>query len=1480
MGCDRMKPMRWVLWVVVLGGSLIADSRKESLEGGRRIFLGKNEEMEKCLSLLKKQLREGNWPGVASSSLKLIEKFAEGDVGVDDSLYLSGAEYARRLLSRYPEALKEYRRVHDKSAREVLEKLRKSPSFEGVEKALSSYPLSSYQKDFLRLGASLAMDKGEFDFALMYLEKLSGLELEEREKEIVEVMRAVCLAKLGALDLARSVARKLETVKVGGQVMSRDQIEKLLERVGVDEREAPVKGVGTSLWKVTLPTGLSDRLWRPQVRNGVVFLPTSNWLGAISLWTGEWLWAHPDYPFASATRRFGEEPRRVAVMGEMVFASVGRRMVCLDRRTGKVVWFYEFEGKKQGEEKGRSVLSSPTLAPGRVAVAEMRLVAEKPAECLVHLFDARSGKLSKSVFLCERDVKGVVGVGTTPGRPLFFRGRLYIATSIGSLACVNPLTGEQEWSFVYDSYNQHLKTRTIELERRIEGRQVVASLERVLLAPQDSMYLYCIEADSGRLIWRREDIGARFVAGTVRRDFVLVGDRVELVDYENGKVLWESEPLPTVVGEPVLRAGMLWVPTRGGLLQLKVGGDGVERFPEPYEAVVALEDRVILAGKGRVEAYGLVESRARRDFASSIPVLLRKTPAEERQKLFEKAERFLETKSGANRESVLRRWSVSESKELSAWALLRLASTYESAGNVGEALRCYERILRYTGEVKVSLKGVRVEAGVVAEMLIDRLLQKDRSFYEGAEERASVLYRRGKVEELFKLYPNSRWAERAGANLGGKALLRMLSHRSIFYSDLLNRALEKQPALLASLKLVWQTPTKLSVIRARPLRENFGGRVIIAIRERDFIGGGAEFSAVQCRELETGLVAWEAKLGEWTGQALRLGDSILLRGRYGVEARRLENGILLWSRQFRGGKLVEVRSAEPAEPDRLIALTGDEQRVYLTSEGGAVGALSPEGKLLWQRTLGSAPRADGTFCWKGVLCVISKDEIVSFDSGTGELLWRREMKEPPSAFTPSRDGKLALMSKQWLRAFAFEDGSLLWELQLPRGLKSLLSFGKKLLVIPERYAPNPQIMCTDWQTGSVHWRRTVQTGSLRNVSAGDGIFLLRRSFGRRYLVRLSENEGLAEWESIGLNFIDTAQPATGRGVVVLIGEQNRELVAIVLDSRTGKLLDWIHLKGAYSGYSAVIDDKLIIATNRGTFTYSNHVPQRSVRRLIESDKPEVVANCASRLGQPETAVKVLERALSDSSIPETRFVALEDTVAGIKESIVRKAPPRLVAMKLPSPPVIDGILSEEWDERSSVELRGIRYIEEVDYGIPRRRTWLGENDLSGKLYVGWDEKNFYFALNVRDTILRPMRGEEQEWVGDGLLISIDCDNDGGFGFSFGRDLLLTLGLTIKPKPQRKDQIPKGNYAVERKEDNSGTVYEVAIPWSYIKWIQPKHKTVFGFNVTVTDDDGQKVLKVLNWTPGLFFYRRVPLLERGYTPEYFGDVVLWDPLKER
>jgi hypothetical protein len=141
---------------------------------------------------------------------------------------------------------------------------------------------------------------------------------------------------------------------------------------------------------------------------------------------------------------------------------------------------------------------------------------------------------------------------------------------------------------------------------------------------------------------------------------------------------------------------------------------------------------------------------------------------------------------------------------------------------------------------------------------------------------------------------------------------------------------------------------------------------------------------------------------------------------------------------------------------------------------------------------------------------------------------------------------------------------------------------------------------------------------------------------------------------------------------------------------------------------------------------------------------------------------------------------------------------------------------------------------------------------------------------VTDDVLHPYDRDAEIWKGDCLIVGLDPTGDGGY-WQRGNDQLMTLALTI-PKPNKKDKKkdageegkdkddeeeknkPEGLFSVKRKDDDTGAIYEIGLPWSSFSAAfrgqdHPQAGYAFGLSLLVADDDtGQGATKTLSMNP--------------------------------
>ncbi|MEM7233647.1 MAG: sugar-binding protein, partial [Planctomycetota bacterium] len=368
-------------------------------------------------------------------------------------------------------------------------------------------------------------------------------------------------------------------------------------------------------------------------------------------------------------------------------------------------------------------------------------------------------------------------------------------------------------------------------------------------------------------------------------------------------------------------------------------------------------------------------------------------------------------------------------------------------------------------------------------------------------------------------------------------------------------------------------------------------------------------------------------------------------------------------------------------------------------------------------------------------------------------------------------------------------------------------------------------------------------------------------------------------------------------------------------------------KGSFT--SALVDGRLVLLSDGGDCAFTSdsalegpsaeELALERVRQYLASPgNGSAVLGLALSLFQKgsteglETAIYLLDRALLSEDVllglGGDRVRDLFQLLDGFKQEAMKQSPPPIVtASKFSTSPVIDGELDEAWNYAFRIRLASPQYIGTIAR-TGGSRSWEGEEDLSGVLYTGWDDENFYFALDVDDDALRAFDRDAEHWKGDCLIIGLDPEGNGGYRQG-PTDQLMTLALTV-PKRQKRDKDgedpdgengedgadggedpekdeaeskkkPDGQFSVKKKDDDSGAIYEVALPWEtfssrFTGDTKPGRGESFGLSLLLIDDDtGSGATKTLSINPcHLLPPRQKQIWVWKYLiPEFFPRVVL-------
>ena len=363
--------------------------------------------------------------------------------------------------------------------------------------------------------------------------------------------------------------------------------------------------------------------------------------------------------------------------------------------------------------------------------------------------------------------------------------------------------------------------------------------------------------------------------------------------------------------------------------------------------------------------------------------------------------------------------------------------------------------------------------------------------------------------------------------------------------------------------------------------------------------------------------------------------------------------------------------------------------------------------------------------------------------------------------------------------------------------------------------------------------------------------------------------------------------------------------------------------------SALHNDRLVLLTDGGDCAFGPEfdpggnialVPSNDmalqrldmdrVRRFLDNpgdfDNTTELALDYFRGGDPETAMRLLSTSLlaEDTLLQNDaeRLALLRYLLSGLKEEHMKQSVPTISAQRVTHPPAIDGELNDAWNLAGRVRLRSPTEVGAIS-SPGQTGEWDGAEDLAADLYTGWDDSYFYFVLDVNDDVLHPYDRDAEVWKGDCLLIGLDPTGDGGYR-QHGNDQLMTLALTV-PKRKKDDKNgqdeeedpgdpneneeeegedeeerakPEGKFSVKKKPDDSGAIYEVALPWENFSeaGLSPAKGVSFGLSLLLTDDDtGQGATKTLSLNPCLLLPKsqKNSRLWRYIIPNFFPKVRL-------
>jgi outer membrane protein assembly factor BamB len=295
-----------------------------------------------------------------------------------------------------------------------------------------------------------------------------------------------------------------------------------------------------------------------------------------------------------------------------------RRLFAFDSATGTKLWGHlppkGWSGDGGNFAERTSVVGPPTIMGDRVLVPMARLAGR--IEFHVGCFDLRTGaELWHTPVISGQREMNMFGrpLKEFSAPPIVVHGdRAIVLTQLGTLICLDLLTGTPEWETVYEQITMRpgYHYNASELDTVWHNAPPVIEDGAIVAAPEDSEHLIGVDLDTGAMVWslRYAELSKRLgnlEANAIRRLVGVIGNRVYLegtrmVCFQATGSLRRSAPSHVawfhpdrssrlagqIGGWPVLTRDRVYVPSRNRItiLESKSGRQVEEAFDLPQEA--------------------------------------------------------------------------------------------------------------------------------------------------------------------------------------------------------------------------------------------------------------------------------------------------------------------------------------------------------------------------------------------------------------------------------------------------------------------------------------------------------------------------------------------------------------------------------------------------------------------------------------------------------------------------------------------------------------------------------------------------------------------------------------------------------------------------------------------------------------------------------------------------------------------------------
>lgn len=178
---------------------------------------------------------------------------------------------------------------------------------------------------------------------------------------------------------------------------------------------------------------------------------------------------------------------------------------------------------------------------------------------------------------------------------------------------------------------------------------------------------------------------------------------------------------------------------------------------------------------------------------------------------------------------------------------------------------------------------------------------------------------------------------------------------------------------------------------------------------------------------------------------------------------------------------------------------------------------------------------------------------------------------------------------------------------------------------------------------------------------------------------------------------------------------------------------------------------------------------------------------------------------------------------------------------------IDGIIDPELaDSPPAIDM---------SKGVVVMGNYGGDDDLSGQLWLHYDQEYFYLSARIKDNVHTAPFSAFDSWRNDSIQFAISEGLPGAAAGYYEYGISQTpegpqIYRFITPNGDDFGLVSKGQLDIKRHESEQETVYELALPWSELSPSMPLQHGVISFSMLVNDNDGNGRRGYLEWGSGI------------------------------